>query len=197
MNFNNLFWNIHGKKGKVETLYPEVLYYKEFALYEHRHKENVLRYMNYLYSAESPLIKKYRDNVDLRRKEAAKLAELSPTQIERDIFELKDTAFLLMVVRFLSIQKNVLWSNIVSNEQTFAENLRIILEPLTGDDEKKRLESTKLKAHLIDVNKSIQNNLTVYYKEFFKEDELLQEKSKMIDMLMTTPEEIALIKRDW
>ena len=196
LDFSGLHYNIHGEKKPILELYPVIRQYPELVAPEISDK--LLRYIIYLYSEGSPLIKKFKDNLVDRKSEAMKLAGMKLTEDTKTCyFDFKDPIFTAAVVRFLAIQKNGLWSNIVTNEQLHSENMSIVIGATMLTDDKKIAETAKLKSTLLDFNGVITDRLAGYYKEFFKSDTALQNAAKTVELKLTTPELIATINRDF
>jgi hypothetical protein len=196
MDFSKLFYDLHGKEESPFVLHPDLNRYNDFDYKGELDKDKVFRYVNYLYSEETPLAKKFKDDILERKKEAAKLAEIKITKQNQDaLFSLYDPGVLSMVMRFLIMQRSLIWASIVSNETVYWENTRQINEPLQGEDEKKRLEASKVKGALLGENYTIQDRLSTLYKELVRDDKELLKKLKSVDVVMCTPESIALINR--
>lgn len=197
LEYGNLYWNCHGSKKSVIELYPDIETYPEFNYGGIYKKEKLLRYINYLYSESTPLIKKFKDNLLARKTEALKLADIKLTkEVENDLFAFKDPEFATAVVRFLSVQKNHLWSSIQVNEQAYENNMGIIMSPTTATD-KDIAATAKIKGELLKINGDIADRLNGYYKEFFKGDTALQNAAKSVEFRATSPESVAAINRDF
>ena len=194
----NLYWNCHGSKKSVVELYPEIETIPEFNYGGIYKKDKLLRYINYLYSESTPLIKKFKDNLLARKTEALKLAEIKLTKdVENDLFDFKDREFARMVVKLLAIQKNHLWSSIQVNEQAYSDNMNIIVSPTIMDSDKDVAATAKIKGELLKINGDIADRLNGYYKEFFKGDEALRQAAKSVEFRAVTPETVAQINRDF
>ena len=132
-DFSGLVLDIHGKdfaKGDITLDYPLLDKYKEFREYLGTaggglNRNKIIALINYLYSIKSPLVKIYRDDILIRKEEAAKLAGFSPDnkkqwiKLKEDFFNLGDPIISKMIVRFLIIQNSRLWAMIIAAEQNF------------------------------------------------------------------------------
>lgn len=195
MDFSQLYYDLHGKKESPFSLYPELNDVEDFKFCPDFDKDSIIRYINYMYSKDTPLFKRYK-NAPERKKQSAILAGITINpKVDDGVFSLRDKYVLRMVLRFLAIQNDKTWSSIVENEQRYYDNLRILLQPLDEDDEKKRVETAKNKDALSDANSKIYDRLKTLYKELVSDDKSLEEAIKKIDVVRTTPEEIALIER--
>lgn len=182
----------------------------EFSEFESEHgisRNLVIRYVNYLYSVRTPLIKQFREDLAVRKMEALKLAsEDCKAEYKKDLavikeglFELRDPAVLKMVMRFLILQKNVLWTSIVTTEQTFFELNEMVLDPITKEfgskKEETRIVAGTKKVDLLDRCDKIKNRLSGYYVEFFGDDlDAINAYNKRPEV-MCWPEQIAKIER--
>lgn len=194
IDYTTLYWNIHGAKKSIFELYPILNIYPEFK----EISEKELKYVIYLYSQDTPLTKLHKDNLGARKQEALKLAGIKFTEdIQVRLFDFKDPAFTASVVRFLAIQNNGLWSNIVVNQQAFNENISIIMAATTLTDDKKITETAKLKSQLLEMNGQIADRLNGYYKTFFRNDIALENEGKKVELRLMTPEAIASIERSF
>ncbi len=196
LEYGNLYWNCHGSKKTVTELYPEIDSYPEFQYGGIYNRDKLLRYINYLYSESTPLIKKFKDNLLARKTEALKLAGLKLTKdVENDIFSFKDPDFTRMVVKLLAIQKNYLWANIAVNEQLIADNMAIVLSSSFEGSDKDVAQTAKIKGDLLKTNGEVADRLNGYYKEFFKGDTALQLAAKSVEFRAVTPEGVASVER--
>lgn len=113
MDFSKLFYDLHGKEESPFVLHPDLNRYNDFDYKGELDKDKVFRYVNYLYSEETPLAKKFKDDILERKKEAAKLAEIKITKQNQDaLFSLYDPGVLSMVMRFLIMQRSLIWAPI-------------------------------------------------------------------------------------
>jgi len=198
LDFTGLYWNAHNAKKPLVELYPEINNYPELRYAGIYDSNKILKYINYLYSEGTPLTKKFKDNLLARKAEALRLSGLKQTKdTESDLFQFKDQAFTKAVVKFLAIQKNQLWANIIVNEQLVEDNMQIVLSSSLEGKDKDIAQTAKIKGELLKINAEVKDRLDGYYREFFKNDIDLQNASKKIDFRATKPEDIAKINRDF
>lgn len=206
--YKELFLKIHGISGDPMQLSPILRKYEEFSTYGGTpegllSRDKVIHYINYMYSAKSPLIKNFKENLMERKNQAARLAGFDmkknseSEKVVSDLFEMQEAKIFKMIMRFIMIQKNTLLSSIVTAEQAFYEFQAIIARPLEGADEKKVTEAAKNKKRLMDDCDEIKTKLKGYYKEFFGDNIDLEAAYKTSDLMLTTPEEIATINRSF
>jgi hypothetical protein len=207
-DFGNLFLPIQEFGDNEDVLFrlPHLKKWSEFCDFGgtpdgELNRDKVFRYMNLLYSSGSKLINTHRHNLGARKEEAAIKAGFDlkkkgiRDQVQHDLFEVKNPKILKMIMRFLILQKNPLWSSIVTTEQCHAEYQLIIMDPLSPEDEKKRTDAAKNKAFLMAECDKMLIRLKGYYKDLFGDDDDLQEAYKNTDLMLTSPEEIATINR--
>lgn len=198
LDFSGLYWNAHTAKKPLVELYVEINQYPELRYSGIYDSNKILKYINYLYSEGTPLTRKFKDNLIARKAEALKLAGLKQTKdLESDLFQFKDQAFTKAVVKFLAIQKNELWANIVVDTQFLEDNMLIVLTQSMDGKDKDIAQTAKIKGDILKINSEVRDRLTGYYKEFFKNDTALQDAAKKIEFRATTPEQVAKINRDF
>lgn len=198
LDFTGLYWNAHNTKNPLVELYPEINNYPELRYGGIYDSNKILKYINYLYSEGTPLTKKFKDNLLARKTEALKLAGLKQTKdSESDLFQFKDLTFTKAVVKFLAIQKNELWANIVVDSQFLEDNMLIVLSQSMDGKDKDIAQTAKIKGELLRINSEVRDRLTGYYKEFFKNDTALQNAAKKAEFRAVTPEQVAKISRDF
>ena len=198
LDFSGLYWNAHNAKKPLAELYPDINNYPELRYGGIYDANKILKYINYLYSEGTPLTKKFKDNLLVRKTEALQLAGIKLNeQVKADLFQFGDPAFTKAVVKFLAIQKNELWSNITVDQQFMEDNMLIVLSQSMDGKEKDIAQTAKIKGDLLKINSEVRDRLTGYYKEFFKNDAALQNAAKKIEFRATTPESVAKINRDF
>lgn len=207
-DYGQLFLPLQDFEAKDDVLFrlPHLAKWPEFFEFGgtpagELNRDMVFRYMNLLYSSGSKLINTHRHNLAARKEEAATVAGFDlkkkaiREQVQNDLYEVRNPAILKMIMRFLILQKNPLWSSIVTTEQCHAEYQLIIMDPLSPEDEKKRTDAAKNKAFLMSESDKMLLRLKGYYRELFGDDDDLQLAYKNTDLMLTSPEEIATINR--
>ncbi len=207
-DYGNLFLPIQelGENEDVLFRLPHLKKWSEFSDFGgtpdgELNRDKVFRYVNLLYSSGSRLIRKHRNNLNARKEEAALAAgfdlkkKSERDKVEKDLFQVKNEKVLKMIMRFLILQKNPLWSSIVTTESAFYEYQEIILDPLSKEDEKKRTDAAKNKSVLMEECDKMLSRLKLYYQEFFGDDADLHQAYKDTELILTSPEEIATVNR--
>ena len=93
-----------------------------------------------------------------------------------------------MVVEFLEDQGNMLVSLIDSNEHTFYEFQRVLLESFDDfRDDKQRIDAIEKKSKLMEQCDIIHNRLDGYYKQLYGDDEIVEK----VKARRYTPESMA------
>lgn len=158
-------------------------------------KDKLIKYIVFLYSKESPLIKNYKD-VGVRMREAAKLAgydldsdatlleklyrfEIGTVDPKTDEDEYSenpdDLSFVTMVIGYLRHQNDLTWAMIVSNEQTFYEYQEALVQSVDQfKNDKDKLSAIQVKTKLMEDSDAIAERLEKYYKKVFSEDEIVK-----------------------
>ena len=174
--------------------------------------ERLLKYILCLYDPKSPLIRDYRNNVANRKREAARLAgyDLSKdVKFLEDLYSFQNKIAASSAIVFLRDHiHNMLWTMIVSHEQTFYEYNERLLKPVedalsytsinkegreeeTSVDVKEKdiMSTVSMKSKLIDDCKKIYNLLTEYYEKMFEDKELREQ----VVVSRITPESMARV----
>jgi len=183
--------NVDEKEDLVNK-FPLLKRYEEFSTFEgtpggELNRNKVIRYINLLYSAKSELVKTYKDDLQIRKEEAARIVGFEKKEIEKvenDLYQLKNEKIVKMIMRFLVIQNVRLWTTICSIEQSFYQTSELLMSPLNqeGEDKDKYAAAVKqrpLRSEMIDMNeqldslydKMFNDNLDVK-KKFDKDDEM-------------------------
>ena len=198
LDFTGLYWNAHNAKKPLIELYAEINQYPELRYTGIYDSNKILKYINYMYSEGTPLTKKFKDNLFARKSEALKLSGIKINeQVKSDIFDFKDYEFVKAVVKFLAIQKNELWTNIVVDTQFIENNTLIVLTQSSDGKDKDIAQTATIKGSILKINNDVRDRLVGYYKEFFKNDIALQNAAKKIDFRATNPEQVAKISREF
>lgn len=151
-------------------------------------KDKVIRYIVLMYDKNSPLPRRF-SNLDLRKKEASSLAGFNPDDPNLKAYkEFQDQEFTDMVVEFLILQNNYTWTMLVSNEQTFYEFQKTLLQESSMiRNDKDKISAIASKAKLMEESDKIVERINAYYKQVFTEEKLIESAKR----IASSPEEIA------
>jgi hypothetical protein len=183
--------NIEEKEDLINK-FPLLNRYEEFSKFagtpgDELNRNKVIRYINLLYSAKSELVRTYKDDLQIRKEEAARIAGFEKKEMERvesDLFKLENEKIVKMVMRFLIIQNVRLWTTICSIEQSFYQTSELLMSPIdqAGEDKDKYAAAVKqkpLRAEMIDMTQQLEslydkmfNDNVDVKKKFDKDDEL-------------------------
>jgi len=191
-DFSKLYIPIHDSPDSL-ALIPafKKLQCNEFLAYRGEKKINinkVIRYISYLYSEHSPITSFYKNDLQARKETSAELSKFTKkemTQVRKDLFELNDPLVVNMIVRFLVMQRNITWTEIVTLEQEHEEAVRLRLDPLTD---------ATIKQKLRDACDKIIESLEKYYSLLFHDHTDVKDKYDEDDEIkqrMTSPEIVA------
>lgn len=167
-------------------------------------KDNIIRYIVFLYSKESPFISAFKD-VGSRMRECAKEAGYDIVKDEatvKKLFEFKvdqvegedgedenphDVEFVNMVIDYLKHQNDLTWAMIVSNEQTFYEYQEALVQSVNlFKNDRDKLSAIQVKTKLMEDSDAIAERLDKYYKKIFSDDTIIKRVKQAY-----TPENIA------
>jgi hypothetical protein len=178
--------NVDEKEDLVNR-FPLLNRYEEFSKFagtpgDELNRNKVIRYINLLYSAKSDLVRTYKDDLQIRKEEAARIAGFEKKEMARVEFE--NEKIVKMIMRFLIIQNTRLWTTICSIEQSFYQTSELLMSPidLAGEDKDKYGAAVKqkpLRAEMIDMTQQLEslydkmfNDNADVKKKFDKDDEL-------------------------
>jgi hypothetical protein len=199
-----LFIDIYsaGEKEDLVQKFALLKRYEEFSLFEgsgsgELNRNKVIRYINALYSAKSELVRTYKDDLQIRKEEAAAHAGFEKKemdQVKNDLYELKNEKIVKMIMRFLIIQNVRLWTTICSIEQSFYQTSELLMSPLDqeGQDKDKYQAAVKqkpLRSELIDMTEQ----LDALYDKLFNDNSDLKSQYDKDDQLRRhlNPEQVA------
>jgi len=180
-------------KGKLLSQYPRISEIIDPVWAVDPHLDNLLRYIILMYDVNSPLIKDEKD-LNYRKGIAANIAG----------FDMEDQGFLDAVYSFthpflveLTIKflirfiKSKEFTAIVVVENCFWESVSKLMEPIKGTSSNEILQAVQKKAAIKTEIDNDMARLEKYYRSFYGEDEVLEEKGKR----RITAESVAGIKK--
>lgn len=192
-----------GEKDDLVQKFPLLSRYDEFTSFRgsmdgELNRNKVIRYINVLYSAKSELVRTYKDDLQIRKEESALHAGFEKkemTQVENDLYQLKNEKIIKIIMRFLIIQNVRLWTTICSIEQSFYQTSELLMSPLDqdGGDKDKYAAAVKqkpLRAELIDMTEQ----LDALYDKMFNDNSDLKSQFTKDDRLRfhLSPEQVAV-----
>jgi hypothetical protein len=142
-----------------------------------KHFDTVLRYIMFLYDKDTPFTKKF-PNFEERKRQAiieACWGEVPGTVLDT-IMNNKDEAVVDMIVEFLRIQDDKLWSTIITHEELFLEYTRTLFKPIEMfSSDKDLIMATTTKEKIREAQGKVRVELKALYDEFYKGDVKLEE----------------------
>lgn len=143
-----------------------------------KHFDVALRYIMFLYDSKSPFTKKF-PNFEERKKqamiEASSWGEVNEGWMQ-DVIENKDEKVLDIIVDFLKIQNDKVWSSIVSDEELFLEYTRTLMKPIESiTSDKDLIQATTIKGKIREERAKVLVELEGLYEKFYNKDKDLEE----------------------
>ncbi len=186
-----------GEKDDLVNTFPLLKRYAEFTDYKDGLNRNkVIKYINVLYSAKSELVSVYRDDLLIRKEEAAKHAGFEKKEmgtVVECLFKLNDERIVKMIIRFLLIQNSRMWTTICSIEQSFYQTSELLMSPIQeGEDKDKYGAAVKQKPLRAEMIEMI-SQLDGLYDKLFNDNSDLKDKYDKNDELRMhlNPEQVA------
>jgi len=196
-NYSQMFVNIMEIPHKTDLLHDpdygirELLHIKAFVDYSKADRNKVIRYILLMHEKKSPLRKEIQNVAD-RKDVAISLSGFGNEDAEDlkridEIKQLSDDKVVDMVIGFLHWQGNRLVAMIDSNEQTFYEFQRALLEPVTETDDSKKIAAIEKKSKLMAECDKINHRLDGYYSRLYGDEEIIE----VVQQRRHTPESMA------
>lgn len=160
------------KKNLFES-YPELIDLSHDDMYN----ESIAKYIITAYDPESPVVKRYRD-VKQRKTLAIELAGITDITFAEQLNELGFPFLVDAIDVYLKVHaKSMLWYMICSNEQTFYEYGRRLLQPIKDQEtrEKDLISAIATKSRLSEDMQTLYERIKKGYLELY-DDENLEEK---------------------
>lgn len=181
-DFRRMAFNIHPVEAKKDLLkeIPALKRYESFRSYtpkEGEKRDQVIRYVLYLYDMKSPFVSHYSD-LQERKETVAVVCGYDLGKDEKrlnQMFMLEDKELLDMILEFMRDQNWMKWSLLVSCEQTFYEYQRVILDQVTNyKTDKDRLGAVQLKSQMMDDCDKIIDRIEKYHQDIFGSKEIIE-----------------------
>lgn len=188
-DYKNLCFDISkAKSGTLPKSVPDMKVIDSWWACNRNDKDQLIRYIIYMYDKSSPLVRRY-NNLDRRKQEAAQLAGYSQDDPSLKAYkDFQDQEFSDMVVDFLIYQNNYTWTMLVSNEQTFYEFQKTLLQESSMiRNDKDKINAIASKSKLMEESDKIVERINSYYKQVFVEDKLIETAKRVA----SSPEEMA------
>jgi hypothetical protein len=143
--------------------------------------DTAIRYVVLLYDRTSPLVKKHQ-NFEERKKAAMDYAssfgEISEEWMD-DVIGNRDDKVIEMIIDFLKVQDDKLWSSIITNEELFLEYTKTLFKPIELiSSDKDLIQATTIKEKIREAQSKVRQELKALYEEFYNGDKKLEEVAK-------------------
>lgn len=188
-DFKNLSFQVtKAKPGTLPKAVAEMSVIKSWWSTDRNDKDKIIRYIVLMYDKNSPLVKRF-NNLEQRKREAFVLAGFNIEDPNLEVYkEFKDEEFTNMVTDFLIYQNDYIWMMLVSNEQTFYEFQKTLLqESAMIRNDKDKISAIASKAKLMEESDNIVTRITQYRKIIFIEDAIIEKTKRAV----SSPEEMA------
>lgn len=178
--YSSLKYKVFGVEQPLIEVFPEIFKHKEFQKLKNRRDcDNLIKYIFFLYDKNTQLIHEYQTDLKERKFAAAKDAGYyrktggswgAEIQAVMDIQDHDATA---AIMKFLRIQRNNVWTEIVICEQELFEYQAIRFTPVgkkgkkSAADDKTIIESTVKKEALMKACNERIKALEILYEQFF------------------------------
>lgn len=149
---------------------------------------NLLAYLLFLYSPDSPVNKRYGIPLIERKYQALMLSGFGHLRDKRGhwsddvqtyLIELRNDNVIGMIVDYLKMLNQKVWTEINTLEQELEEATRLRMRPVSSIDDKATLQAAEIKGKLRRDSKEIIELLNVYNRQFYGDAHAEEMKSKV------------------
>lgn len=162
--------NLAHEHPKLKEIYSWVTYNDDIPV------NNLLCYLLFLYSPDSPVNKRYGIPLIERKSQALLLAGFGHLRhrngewtddVTSYLIELRNDAVINMIVDYLKMLNQKVWTEMNTLEQELEEATRLRLRPVSSIDDKATLQAADIKGKLRRESKEIIELLNVYSRQFY------------------------------
>lgn len=168
---------------------PDLKQVPEFCVFI-ENLDKIIKYIILMYDKNSPLVRKFTD-LATRKMNAATMAGFDlkvDDDVLQSIYDFIDPRISEMVIGFLRFQNNLLFSMLVSNEQTFFEYQQSLLSAVMMlRNDKDKLTALAVKSKLMDDSDVIAERIEKYYKQIYMDDKAID----FVKKKSSSPESVA------
>ena len=151
----------------------EVLTSAGIAIIKSKDKTRLIKYIVLMYDKESPFSQRFKDLAE-RKRQAAMTAGYTKNDPMMQVFhDLSSNMICRMIVDFIIYQNDLVWSMLVSNEQTFFEYQYTLMSPtMMIRNDKDKIGATVLKSKLLQDCDDISKRIFGYRKQLFTDPKI-------------------------
>lgn len=185
-DYNGLSFDIFKAKEKDDILsvLPELKDIKSFTKLDFeivvntgvtsiglKERTKLIKYIVLVYDKESPFIQRFK-SLPERKKQAAVTAGFDPKDPIIDVLQdVSSDDICSMIIDFVVYQNDLIWSMLISNEQTFYEYQNTLMSPtMMIRNDKDKLSGTAVKTKLLADSHEIAARINSYRKQLFVDD---------------------------
>lgn len=178
--FKDMRIGFHGMDQSVKNLaalHPKLKEIGSWAEYnDDTPTNNLLSYLLLLYSPDSPVNKRYGVPLLERKYQALLLAGFGhlrlkggdwAADVQTYLIELRNDTIINMIVDYLKMLNQKVWTEINTLEQELEEATRLRMRPVSSIDDKATLQAADIKGKLRRESKEIIELLNVYNRQFY------------------------------
>lgn len=157
---------------------------------------NLMAFILFLYSSDSPVNKKYGTPLLERKTQALLLAGFHHLRTKEGVWvpdvvsymiELRNDTIVAMLLDYLKYLNLPEWREICTLEQELEEGYRLRMRPVSSIDDKNTLQAYDIKSKVRRDSKEILDSLKIYYRRFYGEQHA-EELEKRVHQYMITVE---------
>jgi hypothetical protein len=171
------FYGFNQEAKNMAALHPKLRVLGFWAEYnDDIPTNNLLSYLLFLYSPDSPVNKRYGIPLIERKYQALLLAGFGhlrkkggdwAADVQTYLIELRNDTIIMMIVDYLKLLNQKVWTEINTLEQELEEATRLRMRPVSSIDDKATLQAAEIKGKLRRDSKEIIELLSVYNRQFY------------------------------
>jgi hypothetical protein len=191
------FFGMDEKSRNLGAQHPQLMYLPAWMDYKDEIPvNNLMSFILFLYSPDSPVNKRYGVPLIDRKTQALMLAGFShlrgkdgewAVDVQNYLIDLRNDVVIDMILEYLVMLNQKLWTEINTLEQELLEATRVRLRPVSSIDDKAVLSAVSIKANLRNDCKEIIELLGMYCRQFYG-DVHAEEMKARVHKIKTTVE---------
>lgn len=171
------FYDMDQSEKNLALIHPKLVFINTWAGYnDDIPVNNLLSYLLFLYSPDSPVNKRYGIPLIERKYQALLLSGFGHLRrkggawaedVQTYLIELRNDSIIEMIVDYLKFLNQKVWTEMNTLEQELEEATRLRMRPVSSIDDKATLQAADIKGKLRRESKEIIELLNVYSRQFY------------------------------
>jgi hypothetical protein len=187
------FYGMVQTNENMAAQHPKLKYLKSWTSYnEDIPVNNLMAYLLFLYSPDSPVNKRYGVPLMERKSQSLILAGFGSLRkrsgewsddVVSYLIELRNEAVIVMIVDYLKMLNMKVWTEMMTLEQELEESTRLRMRPVSSIDDKATLAAADIKSKLRRESRDMIEMLATYQRQFYGDAHHEELKTKVHEMI--------------